>query len=253
MSDDVLRGLRKRIIEVAASAGEGHVPSSLSVLEILWTLYDQVMGPNDQFVLSKGHASLALYAVLEAKGKIPADWDGHFCRQGSPLMGHPERAPELGIEATTGSLGHGLPIAAGMALAKKIKSEPGRVFCVVGDGELNEGSCFEAALCAARHRLANLTVLVDANASDVNEIDGERFTADIPSKFRAFGWRTCRSNGHDCRMIQRMAEFSGGNEPLCIVADTQKGRGVPAMEADPQQWHHRVPTREQAREMCEGL
>lgn len=245
MSDDVLRGLRRRIIQVAAAAGEGHVPSSLSVLEIIWTLYDQVMGPDDKFVLSKGHASLALYAVLEAKGIIQPYWAQQFGYV-SPFMGHPERAPELGIEATTGSLGHGLPIAAGMALAKKIKGEAGRVFCVVGDGEANEGSVWESALLAAHLGLTNLVVFIDANNSSPLLIDGQKFKTDLCSKFVAFGWRTCRINGHDRREIERMAQFTGSDAPVAIIADTIKGRGCKPMEDDPQAWHHRAPPQEMA-------
>lgn len=248
MSDDVLRGLRRRIMDVAHRSGEGHVPSSYSVLEIIWTLYDQILPnePHSKFVLSKGHASLALFAVLEVKGIIGADWAEKFGRE-SPFMGHPERCPEMGIEWTTGSLGHGIAGAAGMALAKRIKNESGRIFCVIGDGEAEEGAVWETAVCAARHNLSNLTVLVDANGTSPNCIDGEHFTSDIPSKFRAFGWRTCRINGHDCRMIARMAEFSGGNEPICIVCDTVKGRGCEPMEREPQVWHHKTPTAEMVR------
>jgi transketolase len=227
------------MIEVAAQAGEGHLPSSFSVTEILWAIYDEILGPDDRFILSKGHASLALYAVLEAKGWIPPTWGDAFCEM-SPFMGHPERSLQFSIEATTGSLGHGFPTATGMALAKRIKNEQGRIFCLVGDGELNEGSCWEAALLASHLKLTNLVVFVDANSSSPLAIDGERFSSDLPSKFSAFGWRTCRIDGHDVRAIARMAQFTGSDAPVAIICDTIKGRGCPVMEADPQAWHHRA-------------
>lgn len=232
--------LKRRIVEVAYRAQEGHVPSALSILDIVWTLYSKTMGPNDKFVLGKAHGCLALYAILERR----PGWSGllnDFCQPPKGLRGHPERDLELGVEATTGSLGHALPIACGTALAKKIKKEEGRVFCLVGDGELEEGSCWESLHIASRLNLSNLIVIVDCNGTSPNRIDTHGSLSD---KFLAFGWFVMRCNGHDTTILERMLEPCGGNAPCVLIADTVKGKGILEMESDPQAWHHRPPTRE---------
>ncbi len=151
--------LRKRILEVAYRDGMGHIPSALSILDIVWNLYDKVMTKDDQFILSKGHGCMALYAVLEAKGLL--DWS-------TKLMGHPKRGGA--ILASTGSLGHGLPMAVGLAMAKKINGESGRVFCIIGDGEANEGTAYESSLMIKRFNLDNLKVIVDDNGTSLYQI-----------------------------------------------------------------------------------
>lgn len=151
--------LRKRILEVAYRDGMGHIPSALSILDIVWNLYDRVMTPDDQFILSKGHGCMALYAVLEAKGLF--DWS-------VKAQGHPKRGGA--ILASTGSLGHGLPMAIGLAMAKKIKGEAGRVFCLIGDGECNEGTTWECGLMIQRFELDNLKVIVDDNGTSLYTI-----------------------------------------------------------------------------------
>ena len=148
--------LRKRILEVAYRDGMGHIPSALSILDIVWNLYDKVMTKDDQFILSKGHGCMALYAVLEAKGLL--DWS-------RPLQGHPKRGGA--ILASTGSLGHGLPMAVGIALAKKVKNESGWVFCLIGDGEMNEGTTWESGLLVDYLKLDNLHVIVDDNGTSL--------------------------------------------------------------------------------------
>lgn len=217
------------------------MPSALSILDIVWTLYVGIEATaKDEVILSKGHGCLALYAVLEKTGWLPTEWANLFCVSGG-LLGHPERNPDFDIPATTGSLGHGLPMAAGMALAKKIKNETGRVFCIVGDGEMEEGSCWEALHIAARLKLSNLVLIVDANNTSPNHIDAHGSLSD---KFLAFGWFVMRCNGHDTTLLERMLEPCGGVGPSVLIADTVKGKGIAAMEADPAQWHHRAPTRE---------
>ncbi len=151
--------LRRRIIDVAYRDGMGHIPSALSILEIVWDLYDKVMTKDDQFILSKGHGCMALYAVLEAKGLMT--WN-------EKLWGHPKRGGA--ILASTGSLGHGLPMAVGLAMAKKIKGEKGRVFCLIGDGECNEGTTWESSLLMQRFGLDNLKVIVDDNGTSLFDI-----------------------------------------------------------------------------------
>jgi len=194
--------LRKRILQKAYEDGMGHIPSALSILDIVWELYDKVMGPDDQFILSKGHGVMALYAVLEAKGLLV--WD-------TKLMGHPKRGGA--ILASTGSLGHGLPIAVGLAMAKKIKGEHGRVFCLIGDGECNEGSIWESALVASHQKLDNLSVIVDYNHSG----DRALLLGDLKAKFKAFGIDA-------------------------DVRDTIKGNGVPEIQSP--EWHNKKLTKE---------
>jgi len=214
--------LRRRILDVAYRDGMGHIPSALSILDIVWTLYDEIMTPDDRFILSKGHGVMALYAVLEEKGLL--DWS-------KKLMGHPKRCGA--ILASTGSLGHGLPIAVGLAKAKKIRGEPGRVFCVVGDGECNEGTTWECAMIAAHHNLDNLIVFIDQNHTSDRALN----TGSLSAKFQAFGWASYDQIGHkdfDMYIFDR---------PTAIVLLNTKGNGVPFMQ-DPS-WHNRKMTKEE--------
>ena len=248
-----LRALRQQIVRITAESGEGHAPSSLSVLDIIYVLHKHVMRPEDKFVLSKGHAALALYVVLANIGKIKQQALDHFCEDGSYLLGHPERFPEDGIEATTGSLGHGIGMACGLALAERISGRHGRVFCLIGDGEAEEGEVWSAAALAARHQLSNLTVLVDANGTSPNRIDGIRLHTSLCEKFRAFGWWTSRINGHDHPSIIRSCQPTGGDAPYVVVCDTVKGYGVERMEREPQVWHHRAPNFSELHTMLESV
>lgn len=224
--------LRKRILEVAYRDEMGHIPSALSILDIVWTLYDKVMTRDDQFILSKGHGCMALYAVLEEKGLL--DWS-------RKLMGHPKRGGA--ILASTGSLGHGLPMAIGLAKAKKIKGEPGHVFCLIGDGECNEGTTWESAMLAAHHKLDNLTVIVDQNHSSDRALD----TGSIPDKFISFGWLATESEyGHITELFKCLPlwVYVKRDKPVCVTYNTTKGNGVPFMETDPS-WHNRRLTKEE--------
>ena len=198
----MINKLRKRILQKAYEDGMGHIPSALSILDIIWELYDKVMTPDDQFILSKGHGCMALYAVLEAKGLMK--WD-------RKLMGHPKRGGA--ILASTGSLGHGLPIAVGLAKAKKIKGEAGNVYCLIGDGECNEGTVWESALLASHHKLDNLKVIVDYNHSG----DRALLLRDLKAKFNAFGIDV-------------------------DVRETIKGNGVPEVQSP--EWHNKKITQE---------
>lgn len=219
-----IKKLRNRILEVAYRDGMGHIPSALSILDIVWTLYDKVMTKDDQFILSKGHGCMALYAVLEEKGLL--DWSSKF-------WGHPKRGGA--ILASTGSLGHGLPMAVGLAMAKKIKSEPGRIFVLVGDGECNEGTTWESAMVAAHHKLDNLVVIVDQNKSSERALS----TGNIFDKFYSFGFNVSEIDGHNWEW----REFST-SRPTCFIADTVKGNGVPFMENN-WEWHNRKLTKEE--------
>ena len=217
--------LRQRILEVAYRDQMGHIPSALSILDIVWNLYDKVMTKDDQFILSKGHGVMALYAVLEAKGLL--DWS-------TKLMGHPKRGGA--ILASTGSLGHGLPMTVGLALAKKIKGEPGRVFCLIGDGEANEGTVWESALLAAHHKLDNLVVIIDNNRSSRRALNLGR----LSDKLYAFNWSAWDIYGHRSDEIIK-ACTTVSDKPMCVVAHTTKGHGVDMMEND-NSWHNRKLT-----------
>jgi transketolase len=246
VSDQVtLRRLRRRIIEVSSASGEGHIPSALSILDILWVLYDRVLRispayptavERDRFVLSKGHASLALYAVLAEKGFFPRQWLDRFGRYDSPLGGHPDSRKVPGVEASTGSLGHGFPIAVGMAMGLRINRNAARVVSLIGDGEANEGAIWEAAALASHHGLSNLCCVVDYNHST----DRALSMGDIGRKFAGFGWSVLEVDGHDREALHRALTVNV-DRPVALIAATVKGYGCRPMENEPA-WHHRSPT-----------
>jgi transketolase len=242
----IMNKLRRQIVSATATAGEGHIGSAFSILDILWVLYDQVLRINpkdpksderDRFVLSKGHGSLALYAILAEKGFFSVAELGSFATFDSLLGGHPDHNKVPGVEASTGSLGHGLPNAVGMALGLRIRKIDSRVVVLVGDGECNEGTIWESALLAAHHRLSNLTCIVDYNHST----DRALLLGDIAAKFSAFGWATITISGHDHQAIYDAMKRTDPARPIAIVAETIKGFGCKQMENNPA-WHHRVPT-----------
>jgi transketolase len=244
-----LRQLRQQMMRIAVDAGEGHLPSSYSVLEILWTLHAMVMRPGDKFVLSKGHAALALYAVLVATRRAPAAMLDSFCVEWDGPLGHPERAAHLGIESTTGSLGHGCAMSAGIAYGLKIGGQLGTVYCLLGDQELNEGSCYEAMLLAHRFKLDNLVWIIDDNHS----ADRSTPVESIGHKFLAFGWGAEPCSGHSIESIERALLRPRLNKPHVIIANTVKGFGLEEFEADPQAWHHKCPPPERLHEMLEAV
>lgn len=252
----LMRDLRARIIEAASISREGHIPSALSILDILWVLYDRVLNvtpltihskSRDRFVLSKGHASLGLYAVLAEKGFFPRYALESFGAFESFLGGHPDTNKVPGVEASTGSLGHGFPIAVGMALGLRIQHSPARVFCIVGDGECNEGTIWEGVALAAHHKLGSLSCIVDYNHST----DRALALGDIGSKFASFGWAVRNVDGHDHAALYQALTWRPG-PPVCIVANTIKGHGCRPMENDPA-WHHRSPTASELPQLLGGL
>lgn len=257
--------LRALVVEALAGGQRGHVGSSLSLIEILRVLYDDVLrfrveAPDwperDRFILSKGHGCLALYALLADKGFFPRQLLATFCRKGSILGGHPERGKVPGVEASTGALGHGLSIGVGMALAARAARRDSRVFVAMGDGEINEGSVWEAALSAAKHRLANLTAIVD-----YNKIQSAGPTAEIlnleplADKWRAFGFRTVELDGHDVPALRAAFSAATDDRPTAVICHTVKGRGIAFAEHDPE-WHHKsninAETAERLRRAIEG-
>jgi transketolase len=237
------RGLqvRRDLYRLSKANGGYHYGGSFSCVEILVTLYDRVLRPNDVFILSKGHACWAQYVILREKGLTPR------------LSGHPERDPAQGIHASTGSLGHGLPTAVGVALAKKMEGDGGKVFVLMGDGEVQEGTTWESMLIAARHKLSNLYVIVDWN-----RIQGSDFTENtlgltslaLNRIGENLGFRSLQPDGHDVEALDRCCWDS--DKPTLIIAHTVKGRGVPFMENDPK-WHARWVDAKQEEELLKAL
>jgi len=245
---NVLNKMKRSIVNAAVNAGEGHIASAFSILDILWILYDRILNlssirsrslERERFILSKGHASMALYAVLAEKGFISlSELENNFCKFSGILGGHPDANKIPGIEASTGSLGHGLPIAVGIALGYKIKSIHQRVFALVGDGECNEGTIWESALLASQHDLNNLCCIVDYNHST----DRALSLNNLASKFESFGWATCVINGHEHQEILNALKKTDSLKPIAIIANTIKGKGCQRMENEPA-WHHRAPNK----------
>ena len=230
--------MMRTILELAHVSKEGHVPSSLSVLDIIYSVYEKYITKNSdhKFVLSKGHASLGLYVVLDYFGMLGSDISS-FCKFDSLLGGHPSnKIPS--VEASTGSLGHGMPIAVGMAMAKKIQGIGGKVFVLIGDGEANEGTIWESALLASHHSLDNLICLLDHNHSTDRAIS----IGNIISKFDAFGWQTMEIDGHNIESLQSIDATIG--KPTFVLCNTIKGKGISVMEGNPE-WHHKSPNTDQ--------
>jgi transketolase len=256
------RQVRADILRSVAHAGGGHIGGPLSAVEMLVALYFKVMNvrpdqprweDRDRFVLSKGHSSIGLYSVMAARGYFPREELMTFDRAGSPLQGHPEMNQLAGIDMSTGSLGQGISAAVGMAIgAKKLGKDGMRVYCMVGDGECQEGSVWEAAFVAERYRLDNLIVLVDFNK--LQQFGWPSETAErrrppwgrerLPAIWRAFGWRVVEVDGHDfvqlLEALYQAQEQIGTGVPTCIVAHTIKGKGVSFME-NSVVWHAKVP------------
>lgn len=238
--------LKQQIVQIAYDAGEAHIPSAFSILDIVSVLYDTILQESDRFVLSKGHGCLALYVVLAAKGIISQEQLKSFLKHDSILGGHPDRNKVPGVLASTGSLGHGLPMAVGMALAKKIEKESGRVYCLVGDGECNEGSIWEACLLAAHHNLNNLTVIVDYNHSTDRAVN----LGSLRNKFQSFEFFAAEIDGHNREQIRRATNYRS-RRPMAIIANAIKGNGCARM-SDPA-WHHRVPNKFELAEILQEL
>ena len=247
--------IRGRIIQLSHQARTPHLGSSLSFVELLVYLYwnfleispIQVKDPaRDRFILSKGHGITTLYAVLAERGFFSPELFENYAQAGSLLPEHPSPCCVPGIEAATGSLGHGLSISLGMALASKMNGIPFNVVTLLSDGECNEGSTWEAALLAPAHKLDNLIAMVDFNKWQATGRSAEITALEpLEKKFEAFGWNSLRIDGHDFRQIQSaLATARQSDKPFAIVADTVKGKGIKVMEDD-NNWHYRIPTEEE--------
>ena len=250
------RTLRQTSLRMVHAARLGHPGGDLSAADILAALFSAVlkidprnprMPDRDRFILSKGHCSAALYATLAESGFFPRERLAEFMQPLSLLNGHPDRNKVPGVEANTGPLGHGLPIGVGAAMGAKITGASWRTFVLTGDGELQEGSNWEAAMSASHFRLDNLAVIVDRNGLQQGD-ETERTVGLEPlaDRWRAFGWAVREVDGHNVDVLIRTFRelpFEAGR-PSCIIAHTHKGRGVSFME-DRVEWHHRIPTAEE--------
>ena len=251
--DSRSKEMRRLVIDALDGGGRGHLGSSMSLIEIIRVIYDDVAKHRssepmwegrDRCILSKGHGCLALYAALACHNYFPREEMREFCHFPSRLGGHPERSKVPGVEASTGALGHGLSIGVGMALAARIRKRDNRVFVIMGDGEINEGSVWEATMSASKHNLSHLTAIVD-----YNKIQSYGRTAEVLDleplldKWRAFGFETVECDGHDVEALMKFLDAPlSESKPSMIIAHTVKGKGVAFAENDPE-WHHksRVP------------
>ena len=233
----VLDLIKARLLKMHFDAGVGHIGGNLSCIDAVAHLHLQVMLEDDVFVLSKGHAAGALYATLWATGEITEAQLLSYYKDGTRLAAHPAGRWNRAIRFGTGSLGHGLGLAAGVAFAKRLRSEAGTVYCLLGDGECQEGSVWEAAAFAERHALSNLVVLVDANGLQgfgrTEEVGGR---ASLAARFQAQGLRVQEIDGHSATALD-VALTSRGQGPLVLVLNTVKGHGVSFME-DRLEWHY---------------
>ncbi|HEX8890112.1 MAG TPA: transketolase [Pyrinomonadaceae bacterium] len=261
---ELARTIRAHTLRMVHKAKASHVGTCLSMADLLAALYGRILKVNplaphwperDRFILSKGHGAAIVYAALAERGFFPKEWLETYCEDGSHLCGHIMHSGVPGVEASTGSLGHGLSIGCGMALAGKRAHEETRVFVMLSDGELDEGSVWEAALFAPHHHLDNLTVIVDYNKiqsfGSVQNVLGLEPLAD---KWRAFGWAVREINGHDYdEIIDALSHLPfERDKPTAIIAHTIKGKGVSFMEGE-LAWHYKSPNDEQLAEALNGL
>jgi transketolase len=258
------RAIRRRNLEIVRSAGLGHIGGDLSAADILATLYFSVLNVDpqrpddperDRYIQSKGHASGVLYTTLAAAGFITDELLDSYMAEGSALNGHPDRNKVPGVETNTGPLGHGLPVAVGTAIAARLDGSARRTYVLCGDGELQEGSNWEAIMAAGHRGLDNLVAIVDRNGlqqgartEDTNALDP------LDKKFEAFGWAVRAVDGND--VDELLAAFAAvpfaAGRPSAVIARTVKGRGVSFIE-DRVEWHHKVPTAEQVALALEEL
>jgi transketolase len=254
---------RRHLLSIIHHAGAGHTGGSLSCIDILNVLYNRILDVSpetfssvsrDRYIQSKGHCVEALYVVLADRGFFPAEDLDTLCRFGSHYIGHPTRKVH-GVEQNTGALGHGLPMAVGTALAGKLDRRDYRVFTLLGDGELPEGSNWEAALTASHYHLDNLCAIVDLNGLQITGPTREVCdTQPLADKFRSFGWAVREIDGHDIHALTETLEaipFEPG-KPSVVIAHTVKGKGVSFMENNIK-WHHGVPDAQQYARAMEEL
>ncbi|MFH1295414.1 MAG: transketolase [bacterium] len=252
--------IRKDVLNMVYTFKDGHIGSALSAVEILLILYAKILNMSakklkdkerDRFILSKGHGCTSLYSVLARRGFFPLEELGSYCTSKSVLCGHPSHKKTPGVEVSTGSLGHGFPMGVGFALSAKLEQSPRKIFCLVGDGECNEGSIWEAAAIGAHFELDNLIAIIDYNKmqSSGKAIEVQR-PQDLGQKWTAFGWKTIEINGHDLteiyKSLARIPLKKG--KPTAVLAHTIKAKGIPFMERNMKydnKWHTGIPSAEE--------
>ncbi len=263
MTTELAKNIRKNILNMVYRAKASHAGSSLSIADILAVLYENILNVDaknpdfkerDRFILSKGHAATALYAVLAEKEFFPKEWLDKYCENDQLLSGHISHYVP-GVDFSTGSLGHGLPIACGVALAKRTARSPARVFALLSDGECDEGSNWEAMLFAGHHGLDNLVLIIDYNKiQSFGRVEDVLDLEPFADKLRAFKWNVQELDGHNHEALQNcfanLPAKSG--MPTAIIAHTVKGQGVSFME-NKLLWHYKSPTEEQFQEALEEL
>ena len=240
--------LRKKVIDMVVAKQSGHIGGAFSMAELTSVLYEDFdIGGKDKLILSKGHAVPIIYAVLHELGQITDEELNLFREIDSPLQGHPDKLRLPLMDATTGSLGQGLSIAIGHSLGKKLRNEEGTVFCILGDGELQEGQIWESLMYYPKTELKNLICIVDWNKgqNDGYSKDFSIMYDNLKERINSFGWDTKVIDGHDSQLIREELQIKTDyfEKPLCLILDTIKGKGVSFME-DPS-WHCKVPTEEE--------
>lgn len=258
------KALRKRIFTVAYSGGMGHLASCFSAVEIIYTLIvkgamkcdskNPTFVNRDRFVLSKGHGGLALYTALEMAGFISKEDVDSYLKENAVIGGEPNIGDTVGIEASTGSLGHGLSMAVGMAIAQKLDGKGARTFCLIGDGESQEGTIWEAAMAASSFELENLVGILDCNAlQKSSRIDETMKYISWEEKWKAFGWNVIVCDGHDVDELYKAFTLLPSNgKPTIVIANTIKGKGVSIMEGVPK-WHFKMPNKKELKVILEEL
>lgn len=249
--DSRSKALRSLILDAMVGGGRGHLGPALSLVEVLRVLYDDVMrhkpadphwAERDRCLLSKGHGCLALYAILADHGYFDRSELEGFCSTRSRLGGHPEHNKPPGVEASTGALGHGLSIAVGISMALRIQRNPAHVFVVMGDGEIQEGSVWEAAMSASKHQLANLTAIIDYNKmQSYGQVQHVMPLEPLADKWRAFGFEVIEVDGHaiePLRIALAPANRGQNGAPKLVICHSIKGCGLPGVEHNPD-WHHK--------------
>ncbi len=249
-AESLARALRLDVLKMIHQGKSSHIGSVFSMAEILAVLYHDVLRfrpdepdwkDRDRVILSKGHAGAGIYAVLAECGFFPKEKLMSHCANGSLLSGHVSHKDLPGVELSTGSLGHGLPVGAGMSYALKQDGNPGKVFVILGDGECEEGTTWESAMFASHHRLNNLTVIVDRNRQQgLGASDQITALEPLSEKWKAFNWCVKKVDGHSCAELLAVFRTQTGDAPLCIIAETVKGKGVSYME-NALEWHYRSP------------
>lgn len=260
----IARNIRRRIIEMTHAAGSGHPGGSLSAAEIMAVLFFGVMRHDpkrpqwegrDRFYLSKGHACPVLYAALGESGYFDSAEYPNFRKLGSRLQGHPHRLKTPGVEASSGSLGQGLSLAVGTALGLRMDGKPNRVYCLMGDGELQEGQVWEAAMAAGHFRLDNLCAIVDYNGLQIDgQVEAVMGLAPLSEKWRSFRWNVLEVDGHRVEALSSAFERASNTKgkPTVVLARTVKGKGVSFMENRPE-WHGRAPNDEECEKALKEL